>query len=66
MITFNTTDYVSRDALDRAVIREVGTDTTMKSKNDYVIVGTLSDLKRLHLSEDMNVYGVRITANEEE
>lgn len=66
MITFNTSDYSSRDALDRAVIREVGTDTTMKSKNDYVIVGTLSDLKRLHLSDDMSIYGVKITANEEE
>lgn len=65
-MTFNTQDYTSRDALERAIIREVGSDATPKSLSEYQIVGTVSELKRLHLSEDSSIYGVRINLNEEE
>lgn len=64
MKTFNTSDYLTREDLDRAVVNEVGTDSTIKMKTEFVIVGSSEDLKRLHLSEDSNIYGVRITINE--
>ena len=57
---FKTVDYKTRDALDKAVINAVGTNTDIKEKASYKIVGSVEDLKRLHISEDVNIYGVTV------
>lgn len=57
---FNTADYLNRADLEQAVINKVGTDTTIKEKSSYKIVGSIDDLKRLSLSVDTSIFGVTI------
>ena len=57
---FNTADYFNRADLEQAVINKVGTDTTIKEKSSYKIVGSIDDLKRLSLSVDTSIFGVTI------
>jgi hypothetical protein len=61
---FNTSDYKTREDLDAAVAAEDGIDIVAghkkQKKQDFKIVGSADDLKRLHLSVKSLVYGVKI------
>ena len=58
---FKAGDFHTREYLERAITEELGKSTEHKKDS---IIGTVEELKRLHLSHGQKVWGVTVKASD--
>lgn len=57
-------DYNTRADLEQAIVSQFGTDISKNWDADVRIIGSLSELKTLHLSSSCRVFGVKVESTE--